>query len=350
MTELRLRVPRSIRLRARDAAELVQGTARTAFRARYHYLALLTCVLLLIAASRIVRLNTLEMDQDEVWTAWQTLGSPSQIISWTPYDWSPPSYLIFGVWNWLTGVDPFTIRLLPVFVFLISMALLYRIVRRLFDERSALLSVTACAALGYAIHISTVVRGYNFLFALVLLAWWLAIRYFTRPSIKRAILLGLVMAAIFYIHVSGIFAIAMIGVYTLVMYRRAVWRWWLPGIIAGPLAAPEVLSKFSIATERAGTALPLLSGWFSSKFLFQRLFDILNDFAGYSFCMWCALVIVALAMIVGKYHFQRRVIALVLWMLAPLAFMIVSVLVGSFQVRQFAWALPGFAICVGCGF
>src|SRR5207237_8810688 len=99
MTELRLRVPRSIRIRARDTSELLQSTARTAYKARYRYLALLTCVLLLVAASRIARLNTLEMDQDEIWTVWQTLGSPTQIISWTPYDWSPLSYLIFGAWQ-----------------------------------------------------------------------------------------------------------------------------------------------------------------------------------------------------------------------------------------------------------
>src|SRR5262249_5097021 len=196
MTELRQLMPRSIRLRARDTAELVQSTARTASKARYRYLFLLTCVLLLIAASRVPRLNTLTMDQDETWTAWQTLGTPAQIIAWTPYDWSPPSYLIFGAWNWLTGINPFTMRLLPMFVFLISMALLYRIVRRLFDEGSALLSVAACAALGYAVHISLLLRGYIFLFALVLLAWWLTMRYFNRPTTLRGLLLGLHLAAI----------------------------------------------------------------------------------------------------------------------------------------------------------
>src|SRR5262249_18284269 len=153
-------------------------------------------------------------------------------------------------WNWLTGINPFTMRLLPMFVFLISMALLYRIVRRLFDERSALLSVAACAALGYAVNISLLLRGYIFLFALVLLAWWLTMRYFNRPTTGRGILLGLNLAAIFYIHVSGVFAIAMIGLFSLVMYRGKVWHWWLPGIVAAPLAAPEVLGKFGIAAER----------------------------------------------------------------------------------------------------
>src|SRR5258707_3563735 len=148
MTERRQLVPRSIRLHASHTAEVVQITARTAYKEKYRSLILLTGLLLLIAASRIPRLRTLPMDEDEVWTAWQTLGTPAQIVSWTPYHWSPTSYLIFGAWNWLSGINPLTMRLLPIFVFLISIALLYRIVRRLFDEPAALLTVTACAALG----------------------------------------------------------------------------------------------------------------------------------------------------------------------------------------------------------
>ncbi|MDL1885970.1 hypothetical protein FBR01_20330, partial [Anaerolineae bacterium CFX8] len=62
---------------------------------------LLAALLLLIAASRIPRLHEPQMNQDEIWSVWQTLGSPAQIIRWTPYDWPPLYYLALGTWRGL---------------------------------------------------------------------------------------------------------------------------------------------------------------------------------------------------------------------------------------------------------
>src|SRR5690606_4825880 len=51
-------------------------------------LVMLVVALLLIAAARTMRLTTFEMHHDEVWSVWQTFGTPAQIIDWTPFDWA----------------------------------------------------------------------------------------------------------------------------------------------------------------------------------------------------------------------------------------------------------------------
>jgi len=66
----------------------------------------LAAALLLIAASRLLRLCGLELDHDEVWTIWQTFGSPRQILAWTPYDWPPLHFLALGAWQELAGIHP----------------------------------------------------------------------------------------------------------------------------------------------------------------------------------------------------------------------------------------------------
>lgn len=52
--------------------------------------------LLLIAASRVLLLSHLSFDHDEVWSVWQTFGTPQEIIARTPFDWPAGYYLSLG--------------------------------------------------------------------------------------------------------------------------------------------------------------------------------------------------------------------------------------------------------------
>ncbi|MEP7287008.1 MAG: glycosyltransferase family 39 protein [Chloroflexota bacterium] len=314
-------------------------------------LAVLTCVLLIIVASRVVRLNTLEMDADEVWSVWQTFGSPTQIIQWTPYDWPPLFYLTVGGWQTLTGIHPFTLRLFPLFVFLIALALLYRIARRVYGDTTALIAVTACAAMGYAINISLMLRGYILIFMLALLALWLALRYFNRPTLVRALWLAACLTVMFYVHITSLLAMALIGGYTLILFGRRIWRWWLPGVIFAALAIPELVTKVSVAGVYANEGTPIVQAWLASggQVFFQVFGDLLHDFAGYSPELWVALIAIATALVLDKYRLQRRVLTLLLWMLVPML-LIFGGLFGAFTARHLAWVMPGFAVWLGWGF
>src|SRR5258708_5319174 len=89
-------------------------------------LAILVMILILVFASRAIRLNTLNMDGDEVWSVWQTFGTLGQTIQRASYDWPPGYFVLLHAWRWLTGINPFTLRLTSIFTLLICNALLFR--------------------------------------------------------------------------------------------------------------------------------------------------------------------------------------------------------------------------------
>src|SRR5260221_14504941 len=86
------------------------------YKTRYLPLAM-AALLLIVAASRMIRLPGLNPDGDEIWSIWQTFGTPQQILMWTPYDWPPLYYLMLGAWKVIAGFDPVMLRLLSVLGF-----------------------------------------------------------------------------------------------------------------------------------------------------------------------------------------------------------------------------------------
>jgi hypothetical protein len=110
---------------------------------------ILTLELLLVGMSRMIVLHGIRMGGDEIWSVWQTLGTPGQIIQWTPYDWTPGYYLTLGLWRGFVGMLPFALRMLSVLMLLVGCAALYRVARRLGGRRAALLAMPAYGALGY---------------------------------------------------------------------------------------------------------------------------------------------------------------------------------------------------------
>mgnify|MGYP005849882799 CR=1 FL=1 len=86
---------------------------------------------LLIVAARLRLLDNYLMDHDEVWSIWQSIGTPAEILRWTPYDWTPLHYQVQGVWQSAVGFQPVVARLASVFTFLIGVACVFRLARRL---------------------------------------------------------------------------------------------------------------------------------------------------------------------------------------------------------------------------
>src|SRR5258707_10198937 len=117
-------------------------------------LAILTSIFIVIFISRLVRLPTLEMDRDEIWSIWQTFGTPAQVLQWTPPDWTPGWFLLVSMWQHLVGISPLIVRLLVVFIFLITSALLYRVPRDIATESAAIIEVMACAVINYVVVFS----------------------------------------------------------------------------------------------------------------------------------------------------------------------------------------------------
>jgi 4-amino-4-deoxy-L-arabinose transferase-like glycosyltransferase len=339
-----------------DSSSPLQRVERKSGNEVWQRLLHIAAIFLLIAASRIVRLDLRELHPDEVWSVWQTFGTVDQIIRWTPYDWTPAFYLTVGAWRALTGANPVTLVVLSVFVYLIGVACLYRLARRLFGETAGIMAMLAYSALGYNVFISIFLRAYVFVLTLVVVALWMAVRYFENPTRRRAILLAVALAAPIYLHITGVFAVAMIGIFTLIFYPRRVRHWLLPGAITVALLVPVALwlwNTLSSAASKLGERSNLFQYQAFLEALFQDLIKIWRDLVGYEQATWIAFMIVAGVIIVTGWRTARQrlqTVGLAVWILSPIALMFVAQLFFAFNIRHLAWVSIGIALWLAWAF
>ena len=302
---------------------------------------MLSLLLLLISASRILRLHTLAMGTDEVWGIWQTFGTPAQIGSWTPVDWPPFYFFALGLWRLLVGIHPIVLHYFSLLVYLVGCACVYRAMRRLAGEWAGILGLVVYAALGYSIYVSTEVRGYAFVLALFPFALWMLTRYFAHPTLRRAIPVAMALAFMFYMHLSSVVAFAMLGLYTLLTYRRKIWRWWLPGLIAALIAAPVIISKIRLMLDHE-TTVPQLT----RKTIPETIQNVLSYF-GNAPALWLLLLTVALAVLI--LHRPRRIQTFAMLIALPIVGFLMYWIMALDNIRYFWWALLGFTVFMAWG-
>ncbi|MBZ0279043.1 MAG: glycosyltransferase family 39 protein [Anaerolineae bacterium] len=315
-------------------------------RHRAGWIVLMGLLLLVISASRVTRIAEMTMNRDEVWSAWQTFGTPGEIIRWTPYDWPPLYYLTLGGWRALAGAQPVVLRYLSNLVFLIGAASLYRVGRRLRGDSAGVIGALAFAGLGYAILLSIEVRGYALLLGLGPLALWLTLRYFDHPGWRRGLLLAVLLAAMFYTSTTAIGAYLVLGLYTLVVYRRAIWRWWLPGCLGALLASPEIVNKIGLGATRIAATQTL-----TPPPLPEALANLLWRYAGDGVTIWALLLVAITAWILyRRKQSNRSTWGLLVWVgLMPLVMYALNPVLGFFGARYSWWWMIGAALWVGIG-
>ncbi|RMG87545.1 MAG: hypothetical protein D6712_05475 [Chloroflexi bacterium] len=306
-----------------------------------------TLVFFLLTLSRFILFHQIEFDPDEVWNIWQTFGSPSQIIAWTPYDWPPLSFLVLGSWQSAVGIHPVILRVLPALTFLVGAAFTYRLAKDSYQQDTAAWgSVLAYGALGYIVFLSTNLRGYYLLIAIFPLALWLVKRYFETDKRKYGILLGVVMALLFYIAFTAVLAFAILGLYMLIFHWRKLLRWWLPGAVSLLLVLPLLLDKaLNQASRRATVGSPDLLPYP------EAMLDLFQQFTGTLFPLWLLIIGLCLVWLLWRQkRFSSRLLFFVLWVFAAPTFLhIFDKWLAFFQARYMWWILVGIALLVGWG-
>lgn len=310
------------------------------------HLPLMTLALLLVAASRIFWLDvgSMQPGPDEVWSVWQTLGSLGDVLRWTPYDWPPGYYVALWAWQNLVGLHPIALRMLSVLAMLIAVAGMYRAGRSLLGARAGLLAALAYAAFGYVLFLSIELRGYALLLGVLPLALWQTVRYFAHPGGRRGVLLGLLLAAMFYLSMTGVVAGGMLLLVSLALAGRGVWRWWLPGGLAALLFLPQLVDKLSLAVGRidALNDVPLEPG--------LALPGLYAEYMGVGYPLWGLLFGLASLRILWRRRWRsRRGFLLLLWCTIPVLLYLTHSILGFFYARYSWWVMPGLALWVGWG-
>ncbi len=308
-----------------------------------------TALLLLLFLSRLIHFHGLEMHTDEIWSIWQSYGTVRQILQWTPYDWPPLYFLLIAGWKELVGIHPFVLRLLTALIYMLAMTALFRVMWRLRGIGAAVLVTLAFSALGFSIRISTEIRGYMLMYMFYLFAFWLTERYFAKPSFRRALPLAVCMAGIFYTYLPGTIGFLMLGLYSLIVYRRAIWRWWLPGLLGLIFAFPLLFFRVDEAADR------ISSDWFFGLFRDQmedyfRRFTVFQ-YEGYPVEVWAILMILAAVVILfNRHRLTRHTIAFFLWLvLMPLVMFLLNPIIYLFYLHYSMALMLGMGVWVGWG-
>lgn len=309
---------------------------------------LLTGLLLALFASRAFYLDAMiDLTNDESWTVWQTFGSPADIWRWTPYDWPPGSYLLMGLWRALVGIHPTVLRLLPVLLFMLGAATLYRGVHEYFDERRALLATLAYAALGWGVFGSLYLRGYSSVHALTPVAYFWLLRYFDTRRWWHGVILGALLAALLYMNLAAVVVVLLLAVYALVVFtKRALWGV-IPGVTALVLLAPMIVQRVGIAVSR----LDVLRSASVSPPL-EIVPVIYAELIGEQLWLWLVLIglaVVGHVLLLRQAHLRRHSIILSLWALAPLLVYFANDIFSFMIARYLVWVVTGLAVFIGVG-
>lgn len=301
--------------------------------------------LLLVAASRLLVLHHIRMGGDEIWSVWQTLGTPSQIMQWTPFDWTPGYYLTLGLWRGFVGMLPFALRMLSVLVFLMGCAALYRVALRLGGQRAAMLAIPAYGALGYIGVLGTEVRGYALLLGLLPLALWFLLRFYTRPSWRRALPLIVSLGMMPYISLTAFVVFVMVGLFALVIYQRQVGRAWLVAATIILLALPVIFEKLPLI-QRRGTNTQAVT----STTTLEAFGHLFQDYLGRGWPVWAAILIIATVLLLPRLRSSRPVAALLVWIVGGVLLMyVLNPVLGFFFARYSWWVMIGIALWAGLG-
>lgn len=297
-----------------------------------------------------MRLPTLNLQRDEVWSVWQTLGTPAETIAWTPFDWSPAYYLIVWVWRELTGITPFTARILTILTMLITVSVLYRLGRRLYGVMPGLLAVAIFIAFGYILFLSTLQRAYMLSVLLWLCAFWLVLTEFERdkPSWGRLFGLGMLLVGMFYVHITSVYGMVALGLYSLVRYGwKRLYYWSIPISTLIVLSAVEIASKLNVIRQKneiVNQYIPYVPPEI-------RIANLYIDFGGSQAAVFGAFLIIALALILEKtrVRFKRPELGILLMMVAPFGLIWVTAFVDAFNPRHLAWIMVALALWIGWG-
>jgi hypothetical protein len=168
---------------------------------------------------------------------------------------------------------------------------------------AALFAMLTFGALSYAIFLGVYLRGYIIVVAALPFALWLTVRYFSAERLRvwLGVALGVFMAAMFYTYLTSAVSFGALGLYTLLVYPRRVWRWALPALVALPLAVPLVLSKLETVVERVdvleGRALPPF---------FAAMWSFYSHYGGVVAPLWALLFALATAAAAWRWWAQRK--------------------------------------------
>lgn len=314
----------------------------------------MTLLLLVAMVSRTRLLNGMSFDIDETRTAMRAMGTIAETVAWQPLDWPPLYNVLINLWQRAVSPHPVLLRMSSILFFMPGIPLAYHAAHRLLNsERAAWGAAFVYAALGYSVFLSLYLRAYTLALTLFPLLLIFTHDYFERIQQQRwqwlrGIALGVVIALLFYTTYTALLAFAVVGLYTLLRYRLAIWHWWLPVLVSFGLVLPNLLAKADFLQSRVSDAEPTLNFVLPApEFVSIIFFESLGQGAWF----WLVLGVVALGLLLW-HHRDALSLWLVLGVLAAPVLLYVMLYLQLYfivSMRYVWWGLLLLALLLGAG-
>ncbi|MCP4649213.1 MAG: hypothetical protein GY853_03910 [PVC group bacterium] len=171
----------------------------------------------------------------------------------------PVYFLLLKVWSIIFGCKEFALRSLSVVFGILSIYLMYKVGKKIFDKNTGIIAAFILALSTYHIIRSQQARYYTLLMSLILVAVYLFWQIQNKGKLKHYILYGVSLAVLFYTHC---FAAAVFFLFTNIFYlfqKKKTKRWWICQILilvcAGMLLVPA--QKYYYLEQNADQYCPM---------------------------------------------------------------------------------------------
>ena len=316
---------------------------------------LLAAGLLLIAfLIATVDLRRESLWNDEAWTAWAIRPYYiNDMLQRVEADVHPPLYfLLLGGLGRFAGDSVLALRWPSALFSMIGLAATYALGKQLFDHRTGIFALIILGTASFFVYYAREARMYSLLMALAALTTLFYVRWRTKPSVWRAFLYSLGMAALLYTHYAGIFIIASHVLHAIIKQlfpqTRLRGKWFklpLPYIIAALLFLPwlPTLLKQMSSNPNGPLAIPVPTDWATVAALILIL-------TGGSWGLTLAPFVLGTAIPRIRQH-TSAILLLIIWLLAtPISLLALNMWFAPvYQVRYTIGMLPPGVLLLAYG-
>jgi 4-amino-4-deoxy-L-arabinose transferase-like glycosyltransferase len=323
-------------------------------------------------ALRAFRLGHQSLWTDEIVTFRSSAGTLYWVLTQRTVNSNiPPLYYAIVHFDLRLGGSEAILRLPSLVAGIATLVVMYFVVARMADARSALASTALMSISPFHVWYSQEARPYALLLFLSLLALWTLRRLLERPaSVPRSIAFVLSAASTFYCHTLGL---PFIGFLTAVAFASSPRRQWVRWVVVfgtiGVLLVPGVYRLLVFAPTASAdanrtfglSAIPYSFWAFATGYSIGPTVAELHlptraaSVVRYAPIIAPIALIFASLLIIGVTTFWQRsrnnfwIVAL--WFLFPLAFAVAGTLVTRhpFNVRYIILALPPFLVLIAQG-
>lgn len=320
-------------------------------------LIILSLVLLLSFILRVYRLEIESIWYDEAFSISVANENIFKLIERVAADDNPPLYyIILHFWIKMFGYGENSVRFISVIFGVLSVYVLYRVGRLIFNEEIGILGAFILSISLFNIRYSQDTRFYSLLTLLVLISNYYFIKILKERNGKYIIGYIISTMAISYTHVFGLFYIIFQNIYYLLIFRKNIKFWitiqgailllFLPWLI---IFINQIIYIINTGGKTGGGHISNIQ-----QPSLTIIIETFKSFASNYTTLYLFIILVIIGTVAYKYKMASDVndkIFLLLWLFVPIVLGVVISLIALpiYKTKYVIASVPAFILLVSKG-